>query len=69
MGKKLKEDTPMCENKEFAMDKQELADDLLEQVAGGTAPDWAASSCLSMANSLFSHIVVSSFSFLPIDTI
>ena len=31
----------MCENKEFAMDKQELADDLLEQVAGGTAPDWA----------------------------
>ena len=26
----------MCENKEFAMDKQELADDMLEQVAGGT---------------------------------
>ena len=25
----------MCENKEFAMDKQELADDMLEQVAGG----------------------------------
>ena len=42
MGKKLKEDTTMCENKEFAMDKQELADDMLEQVAGGTAPVWAA---------------------------
>ena len=26
----------MCENKEFAMDKQELADDMLEQVSGGT---------------------------------
>ena len=25
----------MCENKEFAMDKQELADDMLDQVAGG----------------------------------
>ena len=35
MSKKLKEDTTMCENKEFAMDKQELADDMLEQVAGG----------------------------------
>ena len=35
IGKKLKEDTTMCENKEFAMDKQELADDLLDQVAGG----------------------------------
>ena len=32
----------MCENKEFVMDKQELADDMLEQVAGGTAPEWAA---------------------------
>ena len=27
----------MCENKEFAMDKQELADDQLDQVAGGAA--------------------------------
>ena len=27
----------MCENKEFAMDKQELADDMLDQVAGGAA--------------------------------
>ena len=37
IGKKLKEDTTMCENKEFAMDKQELADDMLDQVAGGAA--------------------------------
>ena len=37
MGKKLKEETTMCENKEFAMDKQELADDMLEQVSGGAA--------------------------------
>ena len=37
IGKKLKEDTTMCENKEFAMDKQELADDMLDPVAGGAA--------------------------------
>ena len=37
IGKKLKEGTTMCENKEFAMDKQELADDMLDQVAGGAA--------------------------------
>ena len=35
IGKKLKEGTTMCENKEFAMDKHELADDMLEQVSGG----------------------------------
>ena len=47
----------MCENKEFAMDKQELADDMLEQVAGGTAPDWAAGYNVGMVVDLTSLTV------------
>ena len=57
MGTKRKEVISMCENKEFAMDKHELADDMLEQVAGGTAPDWAAGYNIGMVVDLTSLTV------------